>query len=281
MVLYGHYAYVSCDAGLVLLDLDNPLHPRVIPTPQLAALHHPGKVVFQFRYAFVCDAEGVKVLNLDNPRSPQIVSGAQVAIPDARDIYVSRTYGYVAAGRQGLVILDLEKAESPQVVQVFTADGALNDATAVRVAMTNASMFAYVADGSNGLRVLQLTSPDDTPTYLGFSPRPEPRLIATHATHGRAIALSEGLDRDRAVDESGNQLAVFDRRGARPFTLEEQRKLWIHPSDGKKYDVLNDPDKSWNVELAPAPPPAGTAPPQVPAAPPPSPSRPRFPGPRR
>ena len=28
--------------------------------------------------------------------------------------------------------------------------------------MTNASLFAYVADGKNGLRVLQLTSPSRT-----------------------------------------------------------------------------------------------------------------------
>jgi hypothetical protein len=39
--------------------------------------------------------------------------------------------------------------------------------------------------------------------------------------------LSEGLDRDRAVDESGNQLAVFGRKGARPFNLEEQRRLYM------------------------------------------------------
>jgi len=38
--------------------------------------------------------------------------------------------------------------------------------------------------------------------------------------------LSKGLDRDRAVDESGNQLAVFGRRGARPFRLDEMQKLF-------------------------------------------------------
>ena len=37
---------------------------------------------------------------------------------------------------------------------------ALDDCTAVKVGMTNASMYAYVADGENGLYVLQLTSSD-------------------------------------------------------------------------------------------------------------------------
>ena len=152
----------------------------------------------------------------------------------------------------------------------------MNDATAVRVAMTNASMFAYIADGKNGLKVLQLTSPDDVPTYLGFSPRPEPRLIASYPTHGPAVSLSEGLDRDRAVDESGDQLAVFGRRGARPFTLDEQRRLWVHPANQTRYDVLSDP---WTQPLAPpAPQTAPTQPQPQQPAPQTQPTRPRFPG---
>ena len=31
-----------------------------------------------------------------------------------------------------------------------------------------------------------------------------------------ALALSKGLDRDRAVDETGGQIAVFGRLGSRP-----------------------------------------------------------------
>ena len=83
--------------------------------------------------------------------------------------------------------------------------------------MTNASVFAYVADGQNGLRVLQLVSANETPGAFGFSPRPQPKLIATYHTHEPALAISKGLDRDRAVDESGNQVAVFGRRGGRPL----------------------------------------------------------------
>jgi hypothetical protein len=108
----------------------------------------------------------------------------------------------------------------------------------VKVAMTNASLFAYVADGEAGLRVLQLTDPETMPTYAGFSPRPQPRLISTFQTKGPAVAVSKGLDRDRAVDESGNQTAVFGRRGARPFTLEEMRRMYL-TKDGRVFTVSN------------------------------------------
>jgi hypothetical protein len=241
MAIYGTYAYICCDAGVVVLDMDNPLSPRHVAT--LSDFKNPRRVAMQFRYGFVCDDDGVKVINVTFPDKPQVVAGAVAKIADARDIYISRTYGYVAAGKSGLVIVDLEQPEKPSIAQSFTADGQISDATAVRVGMTNSSMFAYVADGSGGLKVIQLTSPDDTPGYLGFSPRPTPRLIAWYKTHGPAVSLSEGLDRDRAVDESGNQLAVFGRRGARPFTLEEQRKLYLRLEDRKlvPYYVGNEP----------------------------------------
>src|SRR5262249_17327295 len=166
----------------------------------------------------------VKVVDVTDPEHAAVVSGAVVPIADARNIYPVRTYAYVAAGAQGLVILDIEKPEQPKIDQVYNAGGQINDARDVKVGMTNVSLFAYVADGKNGLRVIQLTSPE-TPGNMGFSPRPAPELIATKHTHGLALAVSEGIDRDRAIDESGNQLSVFGRRGARPLNLDEIRRM--------------------------------------------------------
>jgi hypothetical protein len=102
------------------------------------------------------------------------------------------------------------------------------------VASTNASLFAYVADGTDGLKVIQLTSPDTQPKFYGFSPEPKPELIAGYATHSPALALSKGLDRDRGVDETGHQIAVFGRRGSGPLTLEGTRKLYLD-ADGQPW----------------------------------------------
>jgi hypothetical protein len=41
-----------------------------------------------------------------------------------------------------------------------------------------------------------------------------------------------------AVDESGSQLSVFGRRGARPMTLPEMQDLYLR--DGKLYTVTNE-----------------------------------------
>ena len=82
-------------------------------------------------------------------------------------------------------------------------------------------------DGRNGLRVVQLISPDTVPGAQGFSPRPNPKLIATYATKGEAITVSRGLERDRVVDETGGQTVVFGRRGSRPFHLNEMERFYL------------------------------------------------------
>ena len=63
------------------------------------------------------------------------------------------------------------------------------------------------------------------PDFYGFSPEPAPQLIATYPTDSPAISLSKGLDRDRGVDETGGQIAVFGRKGSRPLNVEEMRRL--------------------------------------------------------
>jgi len=237
LTIAGRYVYLCCDQGLMIVDVDNPRQPKLVARIGAPALKKPRAVAMQFRYALVCDQEGVKAIDLTFPEQPRLVPNNVVALADARELYWARTYAYVAAGKQGLVILDAENPEALRVDQIYNGEGKISDTYGVKVAATNASLFAYVADGRNGVHVLQLTSPLD-PAFLGFSPRPNPRLIATKRTPGEAIALSKGMDRDRAVDESGNQVSVFGRLGSRPLTLEEMRRLFLR--DGKIWKVSDD-----------------------------------------
>ena len=238
MTIAGKYAYVLCDRGLVVVDIGNPAKPEI--TAEIGApLLEPRALVVQFRYGFVLDQQGLKVLDVTDLAHPRIVTGATVPLENAKNLYVARTYAYIAGGRQGLVIVDVERPEHPKIDQVYTANGQINDSRDVKLGITNASAFAYVADGANGLRIVQIFAPNDNPNYLGFSPRPTPKLIATYRTRGPALALSKGVDRDRAVDESGNQLSVFNRRGSKPLSFEQLRRLYIHPKSGEFYTVTD------------------------------------------
>lgn len=235
----GDHLYACTPHGLVVVSIADPTAPRVVAQIGPPALDAPRAVTVQFRYAFVIDAQGLKVVDVTEPAAPRAIPGAAVPLDDARDLYVARTYAYVAAGHEGLAIVDVEHPEHPRLDQRYTAGGVIDDTRGVKIGMTNASLFAYLADGRNGLRVVQLMSPE-TPGATGFSPRPRPDLpglglIATYPTHGPAVAVSRGLDRDRAADESGHQLAVFGRRGAGPLTSPEQRALYVR--DGRVWTV--------------------------------------------
>ncbi|MDY3554654.1 hypothetical protein R5W24_003780 [Gemmata sp. JC717] len=234
----GHYVYVSCDAGLVVIDIDDPKKPKVTSVVGEKHLKHPHMVATQFRYAYVCDEEGLKVLDITDLARP--VPKSKVLLPDAHSVYLGRTYAYVAAGPRGLVIFDIQNAAEPKFETAFTAGGHMNDCHDVKLAITYNSLFAYVADGKNGLRVVQLFSPE-TPGYEGFSPKPTPRLVATYRLPhgGHILNVARALDRDRAVDESGNQIGVFGRVGARPLNEKEQHKMYLR--NGAPWYVSDDP----------------------------------------
>jgi len=242
ITIAGTYAYILTDRSLVVVNLDNPLAPRITSTIGAPTLNSPRAIAVQFRYAFVVDRDGLKVLDVTDLAQPKAIAKALVPLEDARNIYVARTYAYVSAGKQGLAIIDVEKPDAPKLDQLFSSNGQLNDVNDVKIGMVAGSAYAFVADGRNGLRVLQIVSPWDDPAHFsGFSPRPTPKLIATAHTRGPALAVSKGIDRDRAVDESGNQLAVFGRRGARPFNRAEMQRLYLRSSNGAFYSVTDEP----------------------------------------
>ncbi|MES2390166.1 MAG: multiheme c-type cytochrome [Acidobacteriota bacterium] len=236
ITIAGDFAYILCNRGLAVVDLSDPLHPKI--TAEVGDLVAPQGIAIQFRYAFVVDREGLKVFDVTHLDHP-IRTAATLPLEDARNIYVARTYAYVSAGKNGIAIVDVEHPEQSHLEQMFNAGGQLNDTNDLKIGMVSSSQFAFVADGKNGMRIVQLFSSKSEHTFYGFSPKPTPELIATHSTSQPALAISKGVDRDRAVDESGNQLTVFGRRGARPLNREEQERMYLHA--GQLYTVTDAP----------------------------------------
>ncbi len=241
ITLAGDYAYVVTDKALVTIHLPKPwsrekpctvdakkgetcLDPQVT---SVVPLDDPRASAIQFRYLWVTTANGLELFDVTDLAKPRHLPASTLPLGNAQRLYVARTYAYVADKEDGLAIVDVTRPESPKVYRMVTFGGKMNDVEDVIVGSTNASMFAYVADGANGLKVIQLTSPESQPNFYGFSPAPEPQLIAWAKTPSPALALSKGLDRDRAVDETGGQIAVFGRIGSRPFTRKEMEKLFL------------------------------------------------------
>jgi hypothetical protein len=222
------------------VDLRDPLKPKLAA---VRPLDDARASAVQFRYLWVTDREGLKLFDVTDLRNPVAVPSGTVPLADARRIYLARTYAYVAAKQDGLVIVNITRPGAPKVYAKETFGGRMTDAEDVIVASTNATLFAYVADGRAGLKVIQLTSPDSQPNFYGFSPAPKPELIAWARTASPALSLSKGLDRDRGVDETGGQIAVFGRVGSRPFTRSEMEMLFLNRK-GFPYKVSDQVDMS-------------------------------------
>src|SRR5437870_6354103 len=223
----GHRLYLTTPRGLYVIDVSDPTHPRIAGELTNSFLKNPRCVAIQFRYGFITDDDGLKIVDLTEPTRPIPIPRATLRLNHAGRLYVARTYAYVANGPEGLAIVDVENPERPHLEQMFNAGGALSDTRAVQIGSVSASQYALVADGKNGLRVVQLISPDTVPGAQGFSPRPNPKLIATYRTKGEAICISRGLERDRVVDETGGQTVVFRRRGASPHHPSKVERFYL------------------------------------------------------
>ena len=233
ITIAGSFVYIATAKAVVVLDLVDPLAPTLAAT---MPMNDPRATLVQFRYLFVSDAEGVKAVDITHPNKPKLIANNVIQLKNAQKMSMSRAYLYVAAGAEGLAIVDIEKPEAMQLLTKFNADGQITDSRDVAVAATNASLFAYIADGKSGLKVVQLFSPETQPNFYGFNPEPKPQLIASYPTKSAALSVTRPLPRDRGVDETGGQIAVFGRKGARPLNVDEMQKLYLK-ADGTPWFV--------------------------------------------
>src|SRR5205085_4170530 len=143
-----------------VVDVSDPTRPRIVGELTNGFLKNPRCIAIQFRYGFITDDDGLKVVDLTEPTRPVPIPRATLRVNHAGRLYVARTYAYVANGPEGLASIDLENPERPHLDQMFNAGGAWNDTRAVQIGSGRASEVEQVGHGKNGLRVVQLISPD-------------------------------------------------------------------------------------------------------------------------
>src|SRR5204863_285587 len=80
-VLGGHYAYVATPRGIAVVDLDDPLRPKIAAQVPLAGARASA---LQFRYLFVTTDAGLEVVDVTIPEKAKAVEGARIPLADAR-----------------------------------------------------------------------------------------------------------------------------------------------------------------------------------------------------
>lgn len=169
--LVGDYAYVAGgDLKVVnVADPDAPVQVGAAPASAYGVFVANG-------YAYVADFTSsscdLRVFDVSNPATPQEVGSEELftgAWSEAHDLYVTGSYAYVAGSAYigggvsygGMDVVDISEPASPHSVGDYVAPDIWRTTA---VAMTGNR--AYLAAGSDGLRVLDVTDPAN-PTEAG------------------------------------------------------------------------------------------------------------------
>ncbi len=197
IAVLGNYAYVldnsSSPPSMTVVDVSNPASPTWSNSINLSDdLYYPNHIFINGGHLFI-GASGAyfNVVDISNPATPKVVGGYDEYCSDAR---FQDHFAYVAAGTNGLVVLDIGDVAhitevgsyetTPNVLGLdiqdtlaFLAcdDGSIQAVSikdkanpflisalatsgyAYRIAL--ADHWAYVADGTKGLRILDVSNP--------------------------------------------------------------------------------------------------------------------------
>ena len=122
VTIVGNYAYVCCDAGLVVVIDRRPDAAASRGDRRPSRSRSRSRCRCSSATPSCATKRAFSVLDVTDLARPQPV--ARLPLPDAHSIYLARTYAYVAAGKHGLVILDIENPRRPKIDQVYNAGGA-------------------------------------------------------------------------------------------------------------------------------------------------------------
>ena len=121
MVIVGKYAYVAAvvSHSLTIVDVSDPIHPRIVGSVQNSTqLHAATSVAVAGSYAYVTAYWGsaLSVVNISDPASPRITGWVQDSLLNgSTSVAIRGSYAYVAAyhGAHGYSLLTVVNVSDP------------------------------------------------------------------------------------------------------------------------------------------------------------------------
>lgn len=203
------HAYVGlADGTLAIVDLANPVLPRLVATDKVLA--DPRRLCAQGDWLFVADGPGgLLVFDLGKPEQPKL-AGAMPSV-EARSLALAWPWLHLADGPGGLVVVDIGDPTAPRAIAHVDVNGessAPNDVTDVatlfqysrtkaldelgdRIGRTRARHLCAVAGGLDGLRIVDVTEPTQPQLLHG---KLHERVFAGDRQDVRSVAWNTQFD---------------------------------------------------------------------------------------
>jgi len=158
----GQYAYLTdYDNGLQVLDLSNPIQPRLVASVPIVGAWN---VTVSGRRAFVGDSfcasalHSLHIVDITDPANPVYAGRYPIVVRGAAR---SGNYVYVANGVAGVKVLDISGPATPQRWGAYALNGWIGglDVSGDYAYLTESGWWDGANDQSGGLRVLDVSNP--------------------------------------------------------------------------------------------------------------------------
>jgi len=157
IAIAGNYAYLANSYnGLQIIDISDPSSPVWVGEYDNSSSAKGLLVVGQYAYV-VYSSRGLQILDISNPSKPILIGGYNGT--SAYDIRISGIYAYIA-NYNGLLVIDISDPTNPSKVGACDTPGSAK-------ALAISGDFAYIADGTSGLQVIENINYPADPFFVG------------------------------------------------------------------------------------------------------------------
>jgi len=232
VVVAGSVAYVVGDP-LRILDVSDPSQPH-----QLASLTVAGTALdVQGQYAYLVDGDGnLQIFDVFDPEQPLQLASTQLFSAAPNAIRVAGNYAYVAEGQRRVnsVLrpgrLDVVNISDPR--QPSLAGSVLTETNSDALAVDVLGAYAFVVEGSAGLRVVDVANPAAPSSVGGLSLGAWAQAVA--ASGQRAYVASDGGLHciDISLPASPRQLNLVETSGYAQAVAGSGQQVFLADGDG-------------------------------------------------
>jgi hypothetical protein len=158
IAISGSYAYVTDRGeGLAVIDIADPQNPSLVSTEAPGTVHN--EIVLKGDRAYVAgDSNGVHVYDISDPTAISLVTTYGYTSDNAHEVSLSGPYLFVGDDNIGLLILDtvaMETSVGDVEVARYTTTSSGTTVGNPKYSFVR-GRYAYIAQGSTGLEVLEL-----------------------------------------------------------------------------------------------------------------------------
>jgi len=222
VVLAPGYAFYGSSSGLTVFDVSTPSTPAVAGSS--GVVKSVSGLTLQGSTLYVSGSgPGLSMMDVSNPRAPKLIGKCgETAVASPKSMTIAGPYGFVAGGSGGVVILKIPAAFSVDAGAGGTGDasvpssvdggagidgGGLPTASCGLVGFYPAAgashvivsdTHAYVAEGSSGIEVLDISNPA-SPSSVGSLPTTNASRLALRGTD---LYVADGSGGLKVIDVS-------------------------------------------------------------------------------